>query len=177
MNDVIQYQRLASGYVPGLSEVGTPAPAVLPSSTPSFGSPAPSSALLQNCIVVRPVAAGIYDVIVGGGNPAPVGIGGVPQGNPPLVTPAAGTPIVQTGRVSVNIRAILPAGVITAPTTAAGSPQASWAVFYGASLGPVPLYTGFSNDQVFRIIITSGIALADADFDFSIERVIDPNQD
>jgi hypothetical protein len=177
MNDVIQYQRLASGYVPGLSEVGTPAPAVPPASTPNFGSPAPSSALLQNCIVVRPVAVGIYDVLVGGGTPAPVGIGGVPQSAPPLVTPPAGTPIVQTGRVSVNVRSILPVLVVP-PTTAAASPQVEVAIFYGASLGPAPqLYTGFSNDQLVRIIITSGGALADADFDFSIERVIDPTQD
>jgi len=176
MNDVIQYQRLASGYVPGLSEVGTPAAAVPPASTPRFGSPAPSSALLQNCIVVRPVAAGIYDVLVGGGNPAPVGIGGAAQANPPLVTPPAGTIIAQQGRVSVNIRSIL-AAVVAPPTTAAAAPKAEWCVFYGATLGATPLYTGFSNDQVFRIIITSGGALADADFDFSIERVIDPLQE
>ena len=149
---------------------------MLPASTPNFGDPAPSSALLQNCIVVRPVAAGIYDVIVGGNNPAPVGIGATPQNAPPLVTPPAGTPIAQTGRVSVNIRTILPV-LVAPPTTAAASPQATAAVFYGASLGAVPLYTGFSNDQVFRIIITSGGALADADFDFSIERVIDPSQE
>jgi len=176
MNDVVQYQRLASGYVPGLSEVGTPAPAVLPSTLPNFGDPAPSSALLQNCIVVRPVAAGIYDVLVGGSNPAPVGIGGVPQTNPPLVTPPSGTPINQQGRVTVNIRSILPAVVIP-PTTAAASPQAQVAIFYGSTLPGAPLYTGFSNDQLIRIIITAGGALADADFDFSIERVIDPSQE
>jgi hypothetical protein len=93
MDDVIQYQRIASGYVPGLSEVGTPVPVVPPS------------------------------------------------------------------------------------TTAAAAPKAEWCVFYGASLGATPLYAGFLNSQVFRIIITSAGALADADFDFSIERVIDPLQE
>lgn len=176
MDDVIQYQRIASGYVPGLSETGTPAPVVPPATTPRFGSPAPSSAQLQNCIVVRPVAAGIFDVLVGGGNPAPVGIGGVAQGSPPLVGVPAGTPIVSQGRVSVNIRSILPSPVVP-PTTAAAAPKAEWCVFYGASLGATPLYTGFDNRQLFRIIITSGGALADADFDFSIERVIDPAQE
>lgn len=175
MDDVIQYQRLASGYVPGQSEIGTPAVVVPPSSVPSFGNPGPSSADLQNCIVTRPVAAGIYDILVGGGNPAPVGVGGVFVASPPLVAPASGAIVVGQARISLNVRSPLTSQGIAPPVTAAGNPNVTWAVWMGAQLGPVPLYSGFSNTQVFRVIVTTAAGvLTDIDFDFSIEQVIDP---
>jgi hypothetical protein len=185
MNDVIQYQRLASGYVPGLSEAGTPAAVVPPSTIPNFGRPAPTTAELQNCIVLRPVAIGIFDILVGGNNPAPVGIGAVLQVSPPLVAGVAPAFICGQARVSIGVRTILPTPPGGSPTTAAANPRVTWAVFNGSTIGPVPLYTGFSNDQVFRVIFSEDAflagppasltpTLANVDFDFAIERVIDP---
>jgi hypothetical protein len=177
MDDVIQYQRLASGYVPGQSESNSPV-AVPPSSQPNFGLPAPSTADLQNCIVTR-IGVGIYDILVGGNNPAPVGIGGVFSSSPPLFTPpVAGAIVVGQARVSINVRSPLTAQGVAPPTTAAGNPNVTWAVWMGAQLGPAPLYSGFANTQVFRVIMTTTVAgvltLADVDFDFQVEQVIDP---
>lgn len=178
MNDVVQFQRIASGYVPGLSEHGTPAAATPPASTPQFGSPAPSSAVLENCIVLRPVAAGIYDIIVNANGPAPVGLGGILIASPPLVTPNVPAIICDQARVRIGVRTVLPNAVV-APTTVAANPAVTYSVFNGASLGATPLYTGVDNRQVFRVIFGTFLAqaagvqiLADADFDFSIERVI-----
>lgn len=182
MDDVIQYQRLASGYVPGLSEHGVPAASAPPALGLSFGQAVASSALLENCLVVRPVAAGIFDIIIGGSGPAPVGIGGTSEPSPPLVAPAGTVPGVnRTGRVSVNPRTIM-AALGAAPATAAGSPDVSVAIYYGSELGAVPLYTGIDNNRVVRVIFTTNLGqaagvyiLADCDFDFSVERVLDPS--
>lgn len=68
------------------------------------------------------------------------------------------------------------------PATAAGSPDVSIAIYYGSEVGPVPIYTGIDNNRLIRVLLTTNLGqaagvyiLADADFDFSIERVLDPN--
>lgn len=172
-DDIIQFQRIASGYVPGASE------------TFAAGT-SPVSAKLQNCIVKRAPAArgatGVFDILVGPpqdtpnnqtalrskDGPAPVGLGGAQVNDPPLNVVGGGI-VVDQGRASFHVRSTL-----TNPPTSV-NPQVTWAVQYGASLGPVPLYPGFSNNQLVRVIFTNlGGDDTDVDFDFSIERVIDP---
>ena len=178
MNDVIEFQRLASGYIPGLSEAGSPAAGA------QFGAsgPLPSSTSLQNCIAFRPAATavGVYDILVGGAGPFPVGLGGPLASafpNPPLVvvpvSPAG--QIVQQGRVRLCSRAHINAAV---PPVVGGAQLVIGSVLYGATLGPVPVYPGFSNAQLIRIYFaTAAGVLADADFDFEIQRVLDPSQE
>jgi hypothetical protein len=173
-DDIIQFQRIAAGYVPGRSETFLP-------------GASPLSAKLQNCIVKRAPAAigvvGIYDILVGPSQdvpnnttalraktgPAPVGLGGLQVNSPPLNV-AGGGIIVDQGRATFTARSIL----TNPPTTV--SPNVTHAVQYGAEFGAVPIYPGFLNTQLIRVIFTDGAGDAtDVDFDFSIERVIDPD--
>jgi hypothetical protein len=168
-DDIILHQRLASGYVPGLSETFA-------------NGKSPVSAVLQNCQAIR-FATGIIDVLVGppqasplnqttlrsSNGPAPVGIGGVLVTSPPLNV-VGGAIVVNQGRVLATIRSVL-----TNPSTNT-NPMVTWCVLYGATLGPIPVYPGFSNAQIVRFIFSGSDDQAlDVDFDFSIERVIDPN--
>jgi hypothetical protein len=173
-DDVILYQRIASGYIPGLSEVGMPAPG-------TFYGIAPTSATFQNCRAVRPLLTpvGVYDIILPAGTIAPVGLGGVLFTSPPLVAPPVSTVVNTQGRVSVNVRALL--GAAAAPPTPAGAPNVNVAIWYGSTLGlaALPIYPGIDNTRIVRIYVTSNFGVgagefADVDFDFSIERVIDP---
>ena len=174
MDDIIQHQRLASGYVPGKSE--------------TFASGfSPKTAVLQNCTVFRAPGAigavGFIDVLVGPPNtaplnqtslrsidgPAPVGLGGALILDPPLNVVGGGI-IVSQGRAKLTIRSTL-----TSPPTSV-NPQVTWAVQYGAAFGQTtPIYPGFNNNQLVRFIFTGGGGDAqDVDFDFEIERVLDP---
>jgi hypothetical protein len=175
MDDVVLHQRLASGYIPLLSEHGTPAPGVL------FGVAA-TSAVLINCTALRPAATavGVVDIIIGGNGPSPVGIGGVLVASPPLVNvPAVATgQVVNQGRVIITPRSLIQAAAVP---VAAGDPSINYSVEYGATLGAVPLYAGISNNQIVRVRFTSNFGqaagvfvLADCDFDFSIERALNP---
>lgn len=134
MDDVIQHQRVASGFVPGATDVTL------------------ATAVLQNCNISRTarIAVGSYDILIGANGPYPRGIGGVNQPTLP------GNPVVvDQGRVSITCRG--PAGVRLET------------VVYGDSIaGPN------RNPRLVRVTFTAGAGPADADFDFSIERVISP---
>lgn len=166
---IVLHQRLASGYIPGLSE--------------TFAQGAsPVSAVLQNCTVVRPVGAGlgtgVYDIIIGGVNAAaPVGLGAPLVGAPPLKAALApGENVTNQGRTRLQHRSALAIPIAAAklavfPTIAYG-PQ-----FLTAATNP---YAGTTIQQIVRVFYATVDAaaaqvLADADFDFDIERVIDPN--
>ena len=186
--DLVQYQRIASGYIPGASEAFAN----------SVGAPSlpPASGVFQNCTVVRPAGAanvqGVYDILVGppqtaptnqtslrsSDGPAPVGLGGPFVGSPPLIAAfAPGEVIVSQGRFRYGVRSGLqqpPIGVTFKPVTVS--------VAYGASFlaGQPPLYPGFTNAQIIRVFVSSVAAApasVDADLDFDIERVIDPAQE
>lgn len=173
-DDIIQFQRIAAGYIPGRSET-------------FLSGASPISAKLQNCTVKRAPAnigvVGIFDILIGPPQdtpnnttalrsktgPAPVGLGGAQVNDPPLNVVGGGI-IVDQGRATFTARSIL----TNPPTTV--SPNVTHAVQYGAAFGPNPIYPGFSNNQLVRVIFTDGAGDAtDVDFDFSIERVIDPD--
>lgn len=86
MDDVIQHQRLASGFVPAASDASL------------------ATSVLQNCTVARTggIGAGSFDILIGANGPAPAGIGGVFQ-------PALGTVVVDQGRARFTSRT---AGVV-----------------------------------------------------------------
>jgi hypothetical protein len=179
--DIVQYQRIASGYIPGASE--------LFANTAGAPSQPPASGSFQNCTVVRPAgavnAAGVYDIIVGPpqaqpnnqtalrspNGPAPVGLGGPFIASPPLLAAfAPGEVVVIQGRFRHGVRSGL-----QQPPAALGKP-----VFvshaYGATFlaGAPPLYPGFSNAQIIRVFVENPAGAAvDADIDFDIDRVID----
>jgi hypothetical protein len=182
---IVQFQRLASGYIPGASEAFAN----------SAGAPSlpPASGAFQNCSVVRPAgaanAAGVYDIIVGppqtaplnqtslrsSDGPAPVGLGGPIVGSPPLLAAFAPSEvIVSQGRFRYSVRS----GLQQPP--AALSKPVMVSVAYGATFlaGAPPLYPGFSNAQIIRVfVVNTAAGPVDADLDFDVERVIDPAQE
>jgi len=181
--DLVQYQRLASGYVPGASEAFANSAAA-----PSLP---PASGVFQNCTVVRPAgvanAAGVFDILVGPpqtaptnqtslrsiDGPAPVGLGGAVVTAPPLKAALAPSEIVVSqGRFRAMVRSAL------AQPPAATFLPVTFTVAYGATFLAVSPYPGFSVNQIIRVFLSSvnavaDIALTDADFDFDVERVID----
>jgi hypothetical protein len=166
--DIIQFSRIASGYVPGASETFAP-------------GTSPKSAVLQNCTAIRR-AAGQIDILVGPPQdiapnqtalrsktgPAPVGLGGIFTPDPPLNVVGGGI-IVNQGRAKATIRSTL-----TNPVTSV-NPSVTYCVQYGAEFGPIPVYPGFNNNQLVRFIFSSSDVDTNVDFDFEIERVIDPS--
>jgi hypothetical protein len=150
-DDIIAHARLASGYVPGLTDQSVTGP----------NGASIQTAVLENCTVTRTITLnpllvihGSYDIIIGGNGPAPVGIGGVNQ--PTLV----GNPVVvDQGRVIITKRG--PAGAQVGT------------ILYGDSLAPPN-----RNPQLVRVTFNASAdiehALEDADFDFSIEYVESP---
>ncbi len=155
MDDIVQTQTLASGYLPGLSEAGG-----------TLGAPPtnlPTSGKYQNCTVARTAgnAVGAYDITVGGNGPSPVGLGSELALTPPLAVALGNT--CPEGRVRVQQRSILRgAGVGTVA-------EANIAVLYGAQLTP-------PQPQLVRLLVTGRDGAADVDLDFTIDRVIDPTQ-
>jgi hypothetical protein len=183
--DIVLHQRVASGYVPGKSETFGVFPASPFTANPPSGA-TPTSCKLQNCQIFRPVgsAVGVYDILVGLPQSTPVnqtalraaempfdvGLGGAMYFDPPLNVPGGGI-VVNQGRATLNVRSTL------ANPPSSVDPGVEWAVQYGASLvlGGAPIYPGFSNNQIVRFIVTAGGDPIDIDFDFSIERVLDPS--
>lgn len=168
MDDVVQYQRLASGYVPGESEA-------FPNTNTQPSAP-PVSGRFQNCTVIRPAgplnAVGVYDILIGGDSPAPIGIGGERIGSPPL-NPALSPNeiVVSQGRFRAQVRSSL----TQPPSASAQTFPAPITVAYGASFLTTSPYPGFSVNQIIRVFIGFTNAVLDVDFDFDVERVIDPS--
>lgn len=179
--DLVQSQRVASGYIPGASE--------LFANTVGAPSQPPASGVFQNCTAVRPAGAanaqGVYDILIGSpqaqpnnqtalrspNGPASVGLGGPFVASPPLLVAfAPGEVIVSQGRFRYSVRSGL-----QQPPAALGKPVLV-SCAYGATFlaGQPPLYPGFSNAQILRVFVeTAAGGPVDADLDFDVERIID----
>lgn len=150
MNDLVQHQRLASGFVPAASEPS--AAGVLDILT----------AKLQNCTVKRVVGhvVGFIDITLNAGDPGPSGIGSKAVVYP---APIGAANTVQQLRTTITIRG----------TQGVAAPGTALLIFTTVIAGPE---IGLAANVV-RVLFATAAAAADADFSFEIDRVIDPSQE